>query len=213
MMINTILFDMDGVITDTEKLHYVSWKKAFKKVDHSLTFVNYVNNLQSRNREVGIKNELKNPSPKVIQLVSDYKTVFYDELIKEEIRVFSDAIEIIKYFYDKGYILAVVSSSSYAKKIIHSVSLEKYFKLIIAGTKKLEIRNKPNPDIYLYAMEKLNVSSENCLVIEDSMSGVTAGCLSKAKVVYINRENQKIDVQNPYFEVTNLKQIKRIDLF
>ena len=92
--------------------------------------------------------------------------------------------------------LAVVSSSSYAKLIIDKVGLNDYFEFVIAGTKGMDIRNKPHPDIYLEAIKRLELNPEEVLVVEDSINGMNAGLSAGCSVLGVNRFGFDIDDQD-----------------
>jgi HAD superfamily hydrolase (TIGR01509 family) len=207
-MIDTILFDMDGVITNTEGYHYESWRLAFLEVGHVLTKENYILNLQSRNRTEGISSVLQKATKEEIQTISNYKTLYYEQLLNQGIEVFDDALRLIKRLKKEGFCLAVVSSSSKAREIITKIDCLPYFDLVIGGTKGLNIKNKPNPDIYVYAMKVLNKVPSQCIVIEDSFSGVEAGLQSLATVVFINRSKNNTHFDSSVKELYSLKYDK-----
>ena len=204
-MIDTFLFDMDGVITNTEDFHFESWRLAFLKVGHVLTKDSYLINLQSRDRTIGILSELPNINSEMVQLISEAKTLCYEQFLNQGIEVFEDTIQLLKRLKRDGFSLAVVSSSSKAKEIISKIDCSSYFDLIIGGTKELNIRNKPYPDSYIHAMKLLNKLPSQCVVVEDSLSGATAGLQSLATVIFVNRGNQRVQVD------PSVKVVKSLD--
>jgi beta-phosphoglucomutase len=191
-MKKVVLFDMDGVIVNTEGKHYLAWKKAFELEEVLLTKSVYKVNVQSQGREKGINNMVPNCTIETKNRISDNKSRFYEELINEGIEVYSDAFVLIKALAKTDIILGVVSSSSYASTIIDKINLTGYFSLIIAGTSELHINNKPSPDIYNLAIEKLGVKKEEVLIIEDSISGIQSGLQAGCIVVGVKREKLSI---------------------
>lgn len=195
-MKKVVLFDMDGVIVNTEGKHYKAWKKAFELEDIVLNKNNYKSKVQAQGRKKGINNMIPNVSLEMMNRISENKSLFYEELIKEGIEVYSDAFLLIKALADTDIILGLVSSSSYADYILDKINLKEYFTIVIAGTKDLNIENKPAPDIYNLAIEKLGVEKEEVLIIEDSLSGVQSGLNAFCTVIGIERE--KLTIQDEH---------------
>lgn len=210
-MIKAVCFDMDGVVTDTEKLHYISWRDAFEFEKVFLSKEVYKNNLQSISHSKGIRRIIKDASDKQITRMSKNKRASYDLLITNNIDVFEDTLTLIKGLKDKEIKLAVVSSSSYAKLIIDKVGLNDYFEFVIAGTKGMDIRNKPHPDIYLEAIKRLELNPEEVLVVEDSINGMNAGLSAGCSVLGVNRFGFDIDDQERLMicdEINSLEVIR-----
>lgn len=211
-MIKAVCFDMDGVVTDTEKLHYISWRDAFEFEKVFLSKEVYKNNLQSISHSKGIRRIIKDASDKQITRMSKNKRASYDLLITNNIDVFEDTLTLIKGLKDKEIKLAVVSSSSYAKLIIDKVGLNDYFEFVIAGTKGMDIRNKPHPDIYLEAIKRLELNPEEVLVVEDSINGMNAGLSAGCSVLGVNRFGFDIDDQDRLMicdEINSLEVIRK----
>lgn len=200
-----VIFDLDGVITNTENFHYLAWKEAFELVNKQITKVDYEKNLQSRKRSEGILNVIPDASERIIEKISSQKSVSFEHLINnQQIEVFEDALGVIKHLYNNNINMAVASSSSYANQIVEKLNLQKYFKFILNGNDITN--NKPSPEIYLLACEKLNVNSKDVLVIEDSQSGVRAGLLAGTKVIAIKRSSTSKYVKSKNLTiVTELK--------
>lgn len=186
-MIKTVLFDMDGVISDTEKIHYNAYKNAFKDLGYEIDHDIYVDKLQARSREVGINNIINDATKEQIIEVSRLKDIYYKKELEQGIHLYKDTYKLIECLYETGIKMAVVSASKYAEFQIKKMNLYSYFELIVSGTDKLNIRNKPYPDIYLHALEKLNIKKEETIVIEDSFNGVTSAIDSGCKVIGVHR--------------------------
>ncbi|MGS0972459.1 MAG: HAD family hydrolase [Candidatus Izemoplasmataceae bacterium] len=200
--IKAILFDMDGVITDTDDLHYHVWQEILKEEGIELTEEMYINHLQSTSHKKALLSIFDDISEDDITRISNEKNKRSKALLQKEIKINQDAINLIKYLHQNGYVLAVVSASSNAEFVIKEIKIEAYFDMIISGPGETSIRNKPFPDIYEYAMEKLGVTPSETVVIEDSVSGITAGLRSGAYVFGINRGNLHIE-ENKELKVVN----------
>lgn len=209
MKTKAVIFDMDGVITNTEKIHYLAWKKAFEEIGEDLTLELYCKNLQSRDRRVGIVNILGQVSEKNILSLSDRKGDIYEQMIySSKPEAYRDALELIQFLYEKGIKMAVASASSFSNKMIKLIGLEDKFEFILNGGQVK--RNKPNPDIYIEAVKKLGLHSSECIVIEDSLSGIEAGINAHISVIGIDREN-KLNAKDGVFltKLLSSEDVKR----
>lgn len=186
-MTKAVCFDLDGVITDTETYHFKSWQVAFKNQGIQLNRSMYNKTLQSREHSIGIRNVISDATNQLVKTISNDKRRAYEGLIKKDIKVYKDTLSLIKKLDQYAIKMVVVSSSTYAEQVIEQVGLSHYFEFVVSGTKGLNLNNKPAPDIYLYAMDQLGVKPSECFVIEDSVSGMTAGIKSGASVVGVKR--------------------------
>ena len=172
-MISTIIFDMNGVITDDEHIHELATKQAFAKVGLDVTAEMYrkfclgrtdvsafkdliaAYSLQGENRE---------------ELIAG-KTELYLQLIKDNLRVYPGVVSLINVL-SKTFVLALTTSSTIAEAqtVIQLLNLEDKFKVVV--TSEDVVYGKPHPEPYLLTAKKLGVSSKECLVIEDSENGV-----------------------------------------
>jgi HAD superfamily hydrolase (TIGR01509 family) len=180
-----ILFDVDGVIVDSEPLHFAAHKKALAYFGIEITLNDYLdfgvaqgdNNLYEKVSEkfgVVIKKED----------ASKMKKQFYREIFAEKGEMMPGILESLQTF-SKKYVLAVVSSGSLDANeyVLSKFDIRKYFKAII--TKEDVEKVKPYPDVYLKALEKLNLSKDEYVAIEDSQTGVEAAKNAGIKCIAI----------------------------
>ncbi|MDD2247010.1 MAG: HAD family phosphatase [Proteiniphilum sp.] len=171
---NTILFDMDGVVIDSEKLH-------LKAMDLSLESNNIVYDNSILNDFVGRSDESFfqyifdnfDSSVDVDKLLKD-KNSFFEELLKgmQYVEGFTDFIKVTN---QKNIKAGLVTSSSQftIKKVDEILNLTPYFKVIVAeeDTQK----HKPHPDPYLLGLMKFDADETKTLIIEDSVNGIISG--------------------------------------
>ncbi len=207
-MIKTVLFDMDGVISDTENTHYIAYKKAFHDLGVEIDYDLYVDKLQARSREVGIKNIIVDATIDQIEEVSRLKDIYYKEELEKGIHLYEDTFELLETLRQFDIRMAVVSASKYAEYQIKKMGLNDYFEFVISGTETLNIQNKPHPDIYLYALGKLNISCEETIIVEDSYNGVKAALESGVRVIGVNRGYLQYEKNKNLLIVDNLSVVK-----
>jgi beta-phosphoglucomutase len=172
-----IIFDLDGVICSTDQYHYRAWKRMTE--EGGIPFDETINNRLrgiSRMESLDIILEKCDRSISADEKLSmaERKNGYYVELLREmspgdlarEVKETLDGLR------DKGYILAIGSSSKNTKFILERIGLSDYFDAISDGTNIS--RSKPDPEVFLKAAEYLGLSPAVCLVVEDAEAGVEA---------------------------------------
>lgn len=179
-----VLFDMDGVLLDSEEYICRAGVEMFKEKGYAVDpedFVEFTG--MGENRYLGGVAE-KNRIP--FQLEKDKARTYeiYGELVKGKLAPFGGVTEFIGKCLSLGLKTAVASSADPVKISINLAEIgipESTFQAIVSG---LDIEHKkPAPDIFLKAAEKLGVSAAECLVIEDAISGVAAGKAAGSRVL------------------------------
>lgn len=180
--IKGILFDMDGVILDTEKLYTRFWQEAAQFFGHPMTREQALG-MRSLNREAG-KAQLESYFGKDVDYAQIRKKRI--ELMnafveKEGITAKSGIRELLAVLKTMGYKTAIATSSppERTQLYLESVGLAEEFDILVSGY--MVEKGKPEPDIYLYTAEQLGLKPFECLVIEDSPTGILAakraGCV------------------------------------
>lgn len=216
-----VILDMDGVITQTAKVHKSSWKKMFnhfleeqpgnnnpmndndyvKYIDGKPRYEGVKSFLVSRNIELAYGNPEDPPGNKTVCGLGNRKNEIFVDLVKENgVETYASAIEKIKYWRNEGLKTAVVTSSKNCKMVLDAAGITYLFDVRVDGitAQQRNLKGKPNPDIFLEATKELGTSPENCALFEDAVAGVQSGSNGNfALVVGVNRgDNKKILSEN-----------------
>jgi len=185
-MLKAILFDFDGVILDSEEYHYEAFRKVFEEEGVSLSRETYYQNCLGFNDvecfRWGLKGTGKIDEAEGIEALTERKAVYFEELLRNQMRFFPGVCEFIRAAAEK-YPLAVTSMARRGEIEIalRKADLSDLFHLIVSG-EDVE-RTKPDPEPYEKTLRLLNahlaltnkegeIRPEQCLVIEDSSAGV-----------------------------------------
>jgi HAD superfamily hydrolase (TIGR01549 family) len=204
--ITAIIFDMDGVISDTQKLHSKVEQEILSRFGINISSEEITKKYSGVKTSEFFDELLKNqPQPYNLNELMEEKWKRMAELGEKSVEEIDGATELICRLYDAGFKMAVASASNqaYVKSVIQSLNLEKYFKFLASGD--MVSKGKPNPEIFLLAASRLEANPENCLVIEDGMSGMQAAKIGKMKCIgLVKLKNNQYPTKNL---VLSLKEI------
>lgn len=187
MDIKAMLFDMDGLMVDTESLATEAFIHSAKKQGYDMTKEETLLVLGFTTKSIYEfwENYFKNSDVSGKQLVDDHYKYIENILFTIGPRKMPYIEELLKYLKESNYKVAVASSSNMDHIInnMEKTGLKKYIDEFASGA---EVENgKPAPDVFLLAAERLGVKPEECLVLEDSKAGVIAGSSAGAKVIMV----------------------------
>ena len=171
------LFDLDGVIVDTAKYHYLAWKKIAANL--GIDFTHEHNELLkgvSRVRSLDIILELgkveatqDQKNQWLIQKNEDYLTYLVD---MDQSEILPGVLPVLQFLKAHQQPIALGSASKNARPILEKTGILSYFDAIVDGN---DVSNaKPDPEVFLQAAQKLGISKENSIVFEDSVAGIQA---------------------------------------
>ena len=173
--IKACIFDLDGVIVDTAKYHYLAWKRLADELGFEFTEddnerLKGVSRLDSLEILLSIGNKSFDDKTKL--LLAEKKNAWYVEYIskmsKDEVLPgVENFLEVLK---DAGIKISLGSVSKNALQILKSLNLTNYFDAIIDGTRISKA--KPDPEVFLKASAELNIPPEECIVFEDASAGI-----------------------------------------
>ncbi len=171
------IFDLDGVIVDTAKYHYLAWKKLADEL--GIEFTEEDNERfkgVSRKRCLEILLEMGNIDASQQQIDAwlfekneDYLS-YIDRM--DESEILPDVPKVLDYLQARKIPMALGSASKNAKPILQKVNLLSYFNTLVDGNQVTKA--KPNPEVFLIAGKNLGVQPENCVVFEDALAGIEA---------------------------------------
>ena len=197
---DAVLFDLDGVITATAKVHAACWKKMFdeflrRRPDEPFDSFNiqtdYPTHIDGKLREDGVRSFLQSrgiflpegasaepPSYETVHGLGKLKDRMFKEILHEEgVEVYEGTVELVKQMRGQGIKTAVVSASKNCKAVLEAASIEHLFDVRVDGevANQLKLPGKPAPDKFLEAAQQLGVEPDRAAVVEDAISGVQAG--------------------------------------
>lgn len=215
---DAVLFDLDGVLTATAKVHAVSWKRMFDEFlsrisqENNQPFVpfeiatDYKHYVDGKPRLEGVRSFLEVRNIQLPEGSADTVTqedtvyslgkrkdeIFNSILETDGVEVYETSVTWVCHLRSQGIKTAVVSSSRNCEAVLKAANITDLFDGRVDGkvAANLGIAGKPAPDTYLKAAQMLNVTAKRCVVVEDAISGVQAGSAGGfGLVIGVNRND------------------------
>jgi len=185
--VKAILFDMDGVIVFNTEFHKIALQSFCKSKGFELSESDMAEKIYGRTNREWILNLLgKDLEEDLIKAYATEKEFIYRELYKNHISAAPGIEMFLKKIKTSGVPLAIGTSAppENVEFTLTRTNLKEYFSEIVDDT--MISKSKPDPEIYLKAAERLGVKADECLVFEDSKSGILAGLNAGAKVIALS---------------------------
>ena len=191
-----ILFDLDGVLTPTATVHERAWQELFDGYLAARPGVapysesDYFDHIDGKPRFDGVRDFLASrgitlpegplddsPAHDTVQGLGNRKNAIFNDIVSAGVEPFEGSVRFLHAALDRGLKVAVVSSSRNAPAVLEAAGLSRHFAVVVDGVLAAEqgLPGKPNPATYEYAAKLLDLSSSECVVVEDAVSGVQAG--------------------------------------
>lgn len=192
--IKAVLFDMDGLMVDTEPIYQKAWSEAAKEMGFTLS-KEFFRQSQGRTNTDSEKilEEIFDGELNIAEFRERWKKKWFHIAETEGINIKNGLLEFLEWLNknDIPFALATSSNQTLMNLCLQITGLGKYFRTTVYGQ---EVgRGKPEPDIYLLAAQKINTPPNNCLVLEDSVAGAQAGLAAGMQVIMIPDQTRPSD--------------------
>ncbi|MEX0762421.1 MAG: beta-phosphoglucomutase family hydrolase [Dehalococcoidia bacterium] len=217
--LDAVIFDMDGVVTDTARVHAVAWKRLFDEYltrhaersgtpfEPFSTGDDYLKYVDGKSRHDGIESFLESrgidiprgqpgdgPEDETVYGLGNKKNQYFLDLLKEDgAKSYETTVSFLVMLAENGIRRGVISSSRNCAEVLKTAGVDHLFETRVDGVDagELGLEGKPDPAIFLEAARRLHVEPARSAVIEDALSGVEAGRRgSFALVVGVDRVGQ-----------------------
>lgn len=182
-MITAVIFDLDGLLADTERLHCRAYQMAFAEKDVELTETEYAEHWIRLGKGIAdwVENHGLRCDPHALR---QRKSEHYLTLLETSLRPMDGALQLLEAL--QGKLRIGLASSSYRDAIdgvLSGLKIAPYFGVIVSGLDVAKV--KPAPDIFLKAADDLGVAPSECLVLEDAEKGVVAAHLAGMRCIAV----------------------------
>lgn len=207
------MFDLDGVIVDTAKYHFIAWKKLANQLEIDFSEeenekLKGVSRLESLRLILNWGGLIK--SDEEIHILATLKNSWYVAMIQnmQPDEILPGVVAFLEELKKANIKIALGSASKNAETILRKINLFNEFDVIIDGVKVS--KSKPDPEVFLKGAEALQVAPENCIVFEDALAGVEAAINAGMRVVGIGESQilRKADLVVEGLHQLNLAKLK-----
>ena len=208
-----VIFDMDGVIIDSNPFHKIALRQFCKKYGFLLSDEELRNRIYGRTNKEWITNLFGSLSTGELSSYAEEKESLFRELYQKDIKAVDGLKKFLKQLREANIPMAIGTSAprSNVDYVLKATGIGDYFSVILDESHV--IHGKPNPEIYQKVAKALKRPPANCIVFEDSLSGVEAAQKSGAKVVGITTTHSSSELSHCDFTCPDFKEIEPKELF
>ena len=205
------LFDLDGVLIDSEPLHGQAWKETAALFDLNLT--NEQLKLLRGKRRIDCANELVKLIPKTVDardLLNLHSPISRQLILSAQAMQGGESL--VGRCYGNNIPMALVTSSSTESFQIKTAQHKwmNLFSEVVLGDDMLLAKGKPAPDPYLLAAKKLNIAPQECWAVEDSIAGVSSALEAGCYVFFLKEQSEELPKKENLDQHIKLKQISHL---
>ena len=203
-----VIFDLDGVLVDTGWAHKQAWYDLAEKEGISMTDDFFYSTFGMQNYMIIPMLLGRDAASNEINRLSDWKEKRYRKIIAEKLEPAEGAKALLEALKSENFLLAVGSSAPGANLdlVLASTGLQEHFDAYVSGE---DVTNgKPAPDTFLKAAEKLSLSADQCVVVEDAVQGVEAGKAAGMPVVAVTTTRSRADLHKADIIIDSLAELQ-----
>ena len=215
MELKLAIFDLDGVIVDTAKYHFLAWQRLGKKIGIEFTRADNerlkgVSRMRSLDILLQIGGQERSDQEK--EALANRKNTWYVEYIRQmdTSEILPGVLPFLEELRDAGIKIALGSASKNAKTILERVSLSDYFDAIVDGN--VVSKAKPDPQVFTLAASMLSTPSQQAVVFEDAQAGIEAALRAQMMAIGVGDPEtlQDADTIIPGFADFTLEDLRKI---
>ncbi len=201
------IFDLDGVIVDTAKYHYLAWQKIANQLGIEFTpehneELKGVSRVRSLDLILALGNMEASQEDKNKWLVQKNEDYLSYLVTMDESEILPGVLPVLIYLKENNQKIVLGSASKNAKPILEKAKIIGYFDAIVDGN---DVTNaKPDPEVFIQGAKKVNFSNEECIVFEDSVAGVQAANIAGMTSVGIGEESILHEAQFVFPDFTHI---------
>ncbi len=186
MIIEGAIFDMDGLMMDTERLVFENWQEIMTKKGYSYTADDFRKTIGKRRIETEqiMKAQYGEDFP-YLECADECHVLFIEKTERDGIPVKKGLFELLQVLKERGVKTAVATSTRRpsAERALSMTGAMPYFDAVVCGEDVTE--GKPDPEVFLKAAERIDVEPDKCAALEDSPSGITAAYRAGMKTIMV----------------------------
>ncbi|MEE8576379.1 MAG: HAD family phosphatase [candidate division Zixibacteria bacterium] len=205
-MVSVVIFDLDGLLSDTETLHCHAYRSTLDEVGVSISEAEYAEHWIRKGLSIRefVSERSLDLNPKRLHA---RKVELYQELLRSSLQPMPGAIDLLDRLHGKKRMaLASSSLADNVHLVLKLLNMADYFELIVTGESVSRV--KPHPDPFLFVSEQMNVPPDQCVVIEDAEKGIVAAYSAGMKSIAVpNRLTSDNDFSKATAIVDSLDKI------
>lgn len=203
-----VIFDMDGVIIDSNPFHKVALKEFVKKYGHDLNERELREKIYGRTNKEWIRNIFGEISPEKLHQYAQEKEALFRQLYENDIQALQGIQEFIEALESHKIPKAIGTSAPFenVEFVLQKTQLTKYFQTILDESHV--DKGKPNPEIYIKVAKALGFPTEKCVVFEDSLSGVQSARDAGCKVVGVMTTHDEDELNQTDLQIKDFSGLK-----
>lgn len=209
-----VIFDMDGVIADTNPFHSLAWKAFAEKYRFNISDDDLKHHVYGRTNK-NIFDHLFHTklNDQEILNMADEKESLFRTLYKYKVQALPGLIILLKELKANSFKIGLATSAPKENVdfILDELELRNYFNVIIDPSSITY--GKPEPEIYIKCANRLSVPSDNCLVFEDSLPGIQAANSAGMKVIGVSTTHSSEELKNTIMTINNFTEIDTEKIF
>jgi beta-phosphoglucomutase len=201
------IFDMDGVLIDSNPAHKIALKQFCKQHGHDLSETDLREKIYGRTNKDWLRNLFGDIDKNLLLQYADEKEALFRELYKKDVKPLEGLIPFLTKLKEQGISRAIATSAPRANVdfTLQFANMEGFFDTIL--DESFVSKGKPDPEIYTKTVKALGFEPANCIVFEDSLSGVEAGKAAGCKVVGVTTTHTPEELNKTDFIIDNFTGI------